>query len=224
IQGTNRSSLWLSSQQPALRFKIGTNPVGSIEWNSNLLFYTQDNLGASIPTPAMTLTTGKRLGINIGATLPTQSLDVGGKIRLSNDGSTPFAGTMRYFNGSFSGYDGSTWKSFGLDGMVDGDGDTRIEFAESLQDMIHFVAGGDTMSFDGQTVQFQYNNTVVGKETLMDFHSIDRHHNAYFGYRTGLGNTRQSNNTYIGSEAGNGTAFATSTNTFVGSQAGKGMA
>lgn len=51
--------------------------------------------------------------VGVGTDTPSQELDVDGKIKISNDGRTPTAGTIRYssFNNDFEGYDGTEWKS-----------------------------------------------------------------------------------------------------------------
>jgi hypothetical protein len=51
--------------------------------------------------------------VGVGTNAPTQELDVDGKIKISNDGRTPTAGTLRYTTVSddFEGYDGVEWKS-----------------------------------------------------------------------------------------------------------------
>lgn len=51
--------------------------------------------------------------VGVGTPTPTQELDVDGKIKISNDGRTPTAGTIRYTTVSddFEGYDGTEWKS-----------------------------------------------------------------------------------------------------------------
>lgn len=51
--------------------------------------------------------------VGVGTDTPNQELDVDGKIRISNDGRTPTAGTIRYTTVSddFEGYDGTQWKS-----------------------------------------------------------------------------------------------------------------
>lgn len=51
--------------------------------------------------------------VGVGTDTPTQELDVSGKIKISNDGRTPTAGTIRYTTVSddFEGYDGTEWKS-----------------------------------------------------------------------------------------------------------------
>ncbi len=48
--------------------------------------------------------------VGIGTTSPSQMLEVDGKIKIGTDGSTPTAGTIRFLNGHFQGYDGTTWK------------------------------------------------------------------------------------------------------------------
>lgn len=51
--------------------------------------------------------------VGVGTETPTQELDVDGKIKISNDGRTPTAGTLRYttVTDDFEGYDGTEWKS-----------------------------------------------------------------------------------------------------------------
>lgn len=51
--------------------------------------------------------------VGVGTATPTQELDVDGKIKISNDGRTPTAGTLRYsaFSDDFEGYNGTEWKS-----------------------------------------------------------------------------------------------------------------
>ncbi|WP_020566955.1 hypothetical protein [Neolewinella persica] len=51
--------------------------------------------------------------VGVGTNAPTQELDVNGKLKISNDGRTPTAGTLRYTTVSddFEGYDGREWKS-----------------------------------------------------------------------------------------------------------------
>ncbi|MEW4922497.1 hypothetical protein [Algibacter sp. 2305UL17-15] len=57
------------------------------------------------------LSTNAQVGVNNPN--PTQALDVKGKVKISNDGRTPTAGTIRYTTVSddFEGYDGTEWKS-----------------------------------------------------------------------------------------------------------------
>lgn len=51
--------------------------------------------------------------VGVGTDTPNQELDVDGKIKISNDGRTPTAGTIRYttVTDDFEGYDGTEWKS-----------------------------------------------------------------------------------------------------------------
>lgn len=51
--------------------------------------------------------------VGIGTATPSQELEVVGKIKISNDGRTPTAGTIRYttVTDDFEGYDGTQWKS-----------------------------------------------------------------------------------------------------------------
>lgn len=51
--------------------------------------------------------------VGVGTDTPNQELDVNGKIKISNDGRTPTAGTIRYttVTDDFEGYDGTEWKS-----------------------------------------------------------------------------------------------------------------
>ena len=48
---------------------------------------------------------------------PQQALDVNGKLRVTNDGATPQAGTIRFNSstGEFEGYDGTEWKILSLE-------------------------------------------------------------------------------------------------------------
>tara|TARA_R110002049_G_scaffold95397_1_gene234253 strand:- start:121 stop:777 length:657 start_codon:yes stop_codon:yes gene_type:complete len=52
-----------------------------------------------------------QVGINTDS--PSQALDVNGKVKIGNDGSTPSAGTIRYNNteNDYEGYNGSQWNS-----------------------------------------------------------------------------------------------------------------
>lgn len=49
--------------------------------------------------------------VGIDTNNPNQKLDVNGKVKIGNDGTTPTAGTMRY-NNQFQGYNGTEWLSF----------------------------------------------------------------------------------------------------------------
>lgn len=53
-----------------------------------------------------------QVGVNNPA--PEQALDVGGKIKLADDATTPTAGTIRYESAQaeFQGYNGSSWQAF----------------------------------------------------------------------------------------------------------------
>ncbi|WP_147678027.1 hypothetical protein [Algibacter pacificus] len=52
--------------------------------------------------------------VGVNNSTPDQALDVNGKIKLSDDATTPTAGTMRYNNtdSAFEGHDGTQWNSF----------------------------------------------------------------------------------------------------------------
>lgn len=62
------------------------------------------------------LTLFAQVGVNNNS--PEQALDVNGKIKMTDDGTTPSAGTMRYnaAETDFEGYNGSEWKSLTVDG------------------------------------------------------------------------------------------------------------
>ena len=51
--------------------------------------------------------------VDINTNTPEQTLDVNGKIKLTDDATAPSAGTLRYnaTGDDFEGYDGTTWKS-----------------------------------------------------------------------------------------------------------------
>lgn len=57
------------------------------------------------------VTINAQVGVNTPT--PDQMLDVNGKMKISTDGKTPTAGTMRYTNANgFEGYTNSGWNSF----------------------------------------------------------------------------------------------------------------
>ncbi|MBU0528287.1 hypothetical protein KKF86_00805 [bacterium] len=48
--------------------------------------------------------------VGIGTFNPGAKLEVNGKIKIGTDDGTPTAGTIRFLDGHFEGYDGTTWK------------------------------------------------------------------------------------------------------------------
>lgn len=69
--------------------------------NSDIRMMTNDEVRMTIKND------GK---VGIWTTSPSQILEVNGKIKIGTDGTTPTAGTIRFLNGHFEGYDGTTWK------------------------------------------------------------------------------------------------------------------
>jgi hypothetical protein len=55
--------------------------------------------------------TTKNGNIGIGTAAPGQRLDVAGKVKISNDATTPAAGAIRWSGTDFEGYDGTKWVS-----------------------------------------------------------------------------------------------------------------
>ena len=49
--------------------------------------------------------------VGVGVVVPTQKLDIGGKIKVGNDATSPDAGTIRWTGTDFEGYDGTQWQS-----------------------------------------------------------------------------------------------------------------
>ena len=47
--------------------------------------------------------------VGIGVSNPVATLEVDGKIKIGTDGSSPEAGQIRFLNGHFEGYNGTTW-------------------------------------------------------------------------------------------------------------------
>ncbi len=102
LSGSNRyitfykDSIWSHIRHHPNTAMIITNRTAG-----DINFYNQSTL-------ALQLRSG-----NTGlGTTPTQRLEVNGKIKLSDDGQAPSAGTLRYVTGQFEGYDGADWHVF----------------------------------------------------------------------------------------------------------------
>lgn len=79
--------------------------------NGSVRFFT--DFIPLIPKPVMTLSSNNSVGINLGALgIPTQRLDVAGKIRIGNDSTAPTPGTLRYYepDSAFQFFDGLQWR------------------------------------------------------------------------------------------------------------------
>ena len=50
--------------------------------------------------------------VGVGVVVPTQKLDIGGKIKVGNDATSPDAGTIRWTGTEFQAYNGTKWVAF----------------------------------------------------------------------------------------------------------------
>ncbi|WP_235299553.1 hypothetical protein [Portibacter marinus] len=155
-------------------------------------------------TPTIKMTTNNYVGIRKGLLAPTEVLDVNGRIKLGDGSNTPSAGVMRYNQSlaRFEGYNGFVWNT--LDGLpIDGDGDTKMAFAESAVDSVKFIVNGDEqMSFNGHSLDLgKKGNTFIGHQSArQDFN--DNTGNTSLGWLSTPFIFNGLNNTHIGNSAG----------------------
>ncbi|PCJ21575.1 MAG: hypothetical protein COB02_02975 [Candidatus Cloacimonadota bacterium] len=115
----------IGTSDPSYRLEVNsdtTNNVAKFTSNTNTSYVRVENSAGSIQIGAQDGDFVQNVGgieririksdgkVGIGTLTPTEQLSVEGAINLKNT-STNNAGTIRYSNNDFEGYDGSTWKS-----------------------------------------------------------------------------------------------------------------
>lgn len=120
-----------------------------------------------------------QVGINM--LVPQQSLDVNGKIRVSDDSLTPQAGTIRYDNSTnnFEGHDGSVWQQLNNAAAVYQDarlsitlGDTKRNSEQPWGDTITITEAGtyilQVSAYISSTINEEYQQAAGSSTTPYD--------------------------------------------------------
>jgi hypothetical protein len=88
-------------------FDAKIEAANDVSNGTSLRFYTTDNV---VTSEKLRIDNAGNVGI--GITVPVQKLEVTGAIKIGDTGSNT-AGSIRYHNSGFEGYDGIAWQSFG---------------------------------------------------------------------------------------------------------------
>lgn len=101
--------------------------------------------------------------VGINTTTPSQSLDIGGKIKVGNDTELPTAGTIRWNEetSDFEGFDGLKWISFTSIGVSSGfQGEPINKNAYELDESS--LGFGNSFDYFGSSVDIYENNIIIG--------------------------------------------------------------
>lgn len=159
-------------------------------------------------------------GVAINKSAPTQTLDVNGAIRIGENTTTPFKGTLKWNETSneLQGYDGTKWESvktrklnelheaiydYGLASMYIGKGAGSENVNPPSISSYNTVAIGDSSlhhNGSGATQSFQGGqNVALGAKA--GFENTTGSGNAYIGYRSGFNNETGHSNVALGNHA-----------------------
>lgn len=126
---------------------------------SNSLFRFYHNAGGGPATEKLSITGEGKVGV--GLAVPAATLDVAGKIKITDDADAPVAGMIRYnvSTQDFEGFDGTTWLSLTSKGLTGGWGVPHLSTMENQQIIASDGANADHF---GSAVAIAGNYAIVG--------------------------------------------------------------
>ncbi len=136
--------------------------------------------------------------VGVGTNTPISSLDVNGKIRVSDDANLPVTGMIRWNDAQkdFEGYDGSAWRSFTKSSATWG----NLPKNELIEKQKGIASDGSISDVFGYTVSISGEYAIVGAPGD-DIGPNDNQGSAYIFKRNGTSWTQQAKLTAVGGSA-----------------------